>query len=84
MKQKNKSEFPESLYRLLEVYRPVKDYKDATHFFSTQQIADALEEHTGEFISLPKIIAELKKLGYNYGPMGELGLSWLLHRKEVF
>ena len=83
MKNKEKeSEFPGCLHVLLKGYSPVSLKDAATHYFSTSELAESIEQHTGEFISAYLIVQEMKQLGYIYGVNGELNLFWYLKKNE--
>lgn len=82
MKKEVTSEFPKCLHILLGKYVPAKDAQDADSFMSTEEISEAIRNHTGEHIDFKKIVEELKKIGYCYGVHGELCLMWLLKKRE--
>lgn len=63
---------------LLEGYKPVEYPADATHFFTTHEIAESIADHTGAWPSFDLIWKSMKEKGFRYARRGGLGLFWML------
>lgn len=68
----------ESLNAFLASYQPCLTDKDVTDTFSTEEIAQTLERHTGETVGRKELYEELHRRHYTFGMVNDSELHWLM------
>ncbi len=68
----------ESLNAFLAHYQPCFVDKEVTDTFSTEEIAQILERHTGETVERKALYEELHKRNYTFGMVNDSELHWLM------
>ena len=68
----------ESLNAFLAHYQPCLIDKDVTDTFSTEEIAQTLERHTGETVDRKALYEEMHQRHFTFGVVNDNELHWLM------
>lgn len=68
----------ESLNAFLQHYSPCYQQQDITDTFTTEEIAQTIERHTGEKVERKLLYEELHRRNYTFGVINDTELHWLM------